>query len=86
VGPQQEARSKRQKAVADDIEAAVQSRRKGKAQTVPKSPEDEIEGAIRARRQSRTVGRVCPTCGTLFDPADRFCAKCGTALTMEATR
>ena len=85
VGPQ-EARSKRQKAVADDIEAAVQSRRKGKAQTVPKSPEDEIEGVIRARRQSRTGSRVCPTCGTLFDPADRFCAKCGTALTMEATR
>ncbi len=71
----------------DDIEAAVQARRKAK------SPEDDIEAAIRARRQSQTGaqpsavgGHVCPTCGLPVDLTDRFCGKCGTALTVEATR
>jgi ribosomal protein L32 len=93
VGPQG-ARSKRQKAVADDIEAAVQARRKTKSQAAGRvAEEDEIEAAIRARRQSRTGGRpsavggrVCPSCGTPFDPTDRFCAKCGMALTAEVAR
>jgi len=93
VGPQ-EAKSKRQKAVADDIEAAVQARRKGKPQVAGRmAEEDEIEAAIRARRQTKignqqsTISHpACPSCGTLFDPADRFCAKCGAALTAEVTR
>jgi ribosomal protein L32 len=93
VGPQ-EARSKRQKAVADDIESSVQARRKTKSRVAGRlAEEDEIEVAIRARRQTKDSTRqstashqVCPSCGTPFDPADRFCAKCGTALAMEATR
>jgi len=93
VGPQ-EARSKRQKAVADDIEAAVQARRKTKSQVAGRmAEEDGIEAAIRARRQTKishqqsTIShQACPSCGTLFDPADRFCGKCGAALTREATR
>jgi len=74
-------------AAVDDIEVAVQARRRAK------SPEDEIEAAIRARRQAQTGalpsavgGRVCPLCGLPVDPSDRFCGKCGTALTVEATR
>ena len=93
VGPQ-EARSKRQKAVADDIEATVQARRRTKPQAAGRmAEEDEIEAAIRARRQTKisdqqsTISHpACPSCGTLFDPADRFCGKCGAALTAEVTR
>jgi ribosomal protein S27AE len=93
MGPQ-EAKSKKQKAVADDIEAAIQARRKGKPQVAGRmAEEDEIEAAIRARRQTKisdqpsTISnQACPSCGTLFDPADRFCGKCGAALTAEVTR
>jgi ribosomal protein L32 len=90
----QEARSKGQKAVADDIEAAVQARRKGKSQAAGRmAEEDQIEAAIRARRQTKISTQqsaishqACPSCGAPFDPADRFCAKCGAALTAEVAR
>jgi len=76
----------RKSKVGDEIEAAVRVRRQAQARPAPAASEDDIEAAIRARRQPRTGGRVCPTCGTSFDPADRFCAKCGTALTAEVAR
>jgi len=87
-------RSRRQAIAIDEIEAAVSARRKGKSQVAGRmTGEDEIEVAIRARRQPQTDARPsavgghdCPSCGAPFDPADRFCAKCGAALTMEATR
>jgi hypothetical protein len=79
--------------VGNEIEAAVQARRQAKARPAQAASEDNIEAAIRAKRKSRigdqpsaVGGHVCPSCGTPCDPADRFCAKCGTALTMEATR
>ncbi len=82
----------------DEIERAVQARRQSKARATVQAPADEIEAAILARRQSRPkpeteiqpmeAGQVqtlaCPSCGSLADPADRFCAKCGTPLTVEA--
>jgi hypothetical protein len=89
----------RKSEVADDVEAAVQARRKAR------SSEDEIEVAVRARRQpsirdsltpQKTAGPAreipqseirnlnCPQCGRPIDPADRFCGKCGVALTVEA--
>jgi hypothetical protein len=94
---------RKQKASADEIEAAVQARRKVKAaQIVPE--EDSIEAAIRARRQSASphlqsatpgpalsrrdnasVSNQCPKCGRPVDLSDRFCAKCGASLTVEAT-
>lgn len=78
----------------DEIEAAVRARRSGPARTVrPSAAEDEIEAAVRARRQaaarnpqSESRGLVCPSCGRPIDPTDRFCARCGAALTVEATR
>jgi len=86
--------SSRPPVVADDVEAAVQARRKSKSPVAGRmAEEDEIEAAIRARRQTKISSQqstashqACPSCGAPFDPADRFCAKCGTALTMEATR
>ena len=90
----------RKSEVADDVEAAVQARRKAR------SSEDEIEVAVRARRQpsirdsltpQKTAGPAreipqseirnpnCPKCGRPVDPADRFCGKCGAALTVEAS-
>jgi hypothetical protein len=86
-------------AVADEIEAAVQARRKAKP--VPSAlKEDDIEAAVRARRQSARgapqsttlapavtsagVRTQCPECGRPIDPSDRFCARCGAALTVEA--
>jgi hypothetical protein len=86
---------------ADQIEAAVRARRRGKARGAQlRATEDEIEAAIRARRQaasrkpqsnirnpkSKVRNQACPSCGHPFDPTDRFCAKCGAALTVEATR
>ncbi len=87
-------RSRRQAAAIDEVEAAVQARRKIKSQVAGRmAEEDEIEAAIRARRQTKVSTQqstashqACPSCGAPFDPADRFCAKCGAALTMEATR
>jgi len=87
-------RSRRQAAAIDEIEAAVQARRKGKSQAAGRmAEEDEIEAAIRARRQTKISNQqstishqTCPSCSTPFDPADRFCAKCGAPLAMEATR
>ena len=92
--PETADRSRRQAAAIDEIEAAVQARRKIKSQVASRiAEEDEIEVAIRARRQTKignqqsTISnQTCPSCGTPFDPADRFCAKCGTALTAEVTR
>jgi len=78
------------KAIADDIEAAVQARRAGRAQ--PQPAEDEIEAAVHARRSSQAAKQKseaslkCPNCGLPVDPTDRFCARCGATLTAEATR
>ena len=88
--------------VADEIEAAVQARRKARA-VLSAPQEDDIEAAVRARRQrasgaprSTTLApavtsagvrnQQCPKCGRPIDLADRFCAKCGAELTVEATR
>ena len=87
-------RSPRQATAVDEIEAAVQARRKGKSHVAGRvAEEDEIEAAIRAHRQTKisdqqsTIShQTCPSCGTPFDPADRFCAKCGAALTAEVAR
>jgi hypothetical protein len=92
--PETADRSRRQAAAIDEIEAAVQARRKIKPQAASRiAEEDEIEVAIRARRQTKISNQqstisnqTCPSCGTPFDPADRFCAKCGAALTAEVTR
>jgi hypothetical protein len=84
------AERKPQKAIADDIEAAVQARRAGRAR--PQLAEDEIEAAVHARRhfqaakQGTETSLTCPSCGHPVDPTDRFCGKCGATLTSEATR
>ena len=76
------------KAGADDVEVAVQARRSDRAW--PQIVEDEIEAAVHARRRSQAVQQKseaslqCPSCGFPVDPTDRFCAKCGAALTTEA--
>ena len=76
------------KAGADDVEVAVQARRAGR--TWPQLVEDEIEAAVHARRRSQAARQKpeaslkCPSCGFPVDPTDRFCGKCGAALTMEA--
>ena len=77
--------------VSDEIEAAVLARRKTKPQAA--SAEDDIEAAVRARRQSANRNpqseirtHHCPKCGLPIDAVDRFCAKCGAPLTVEATR
>jgi len=85
---------RRQAAAIDEVEAAVQAKRKRKSQVAGRmAEEDDIEAAIRTRRQTKISNQqstasyqACPSCGAPFDPADRFCAKCGAALTMEATR
>jgi rubrerythrin len=100
-GPQTTGRRQRAGAT-DEIEAAVQARRRSKSHVVNGSAEeDEIEAAVRARRQAQTQNRhpqastegdsttrnqKCPSCGRPIDPTDKFCAKCGTALSVEATR
>ena len=72
---------------ADEIEAAVLARRKAKPVEVA-SAEDEIEATVRARRRLKSETRLptCLKCGHPIDAADRFCAKCGAPLTVEATR
>ena len=70
---------------ADEIEAAVLARRKAKPIQAA-SAEDEIEAAVRARRQSANPSLHCPQCGRPVDSVDRFCAKCGAPLTVEAIR
>jgi hypothetical protein len=85
------------KAAAEgEIEIAVQARRKAAPQVVREvrtTPEDDIEVAVRARRQaashapkSEIENPKCPKCGRPIDASDRFCAKCGASLTVEATR
>jgi hypothetical protein len=87
--------ARRQKAVAmDEIEAAVQARRKARSQVASHAAEDDdIEAAVRARRrsarrnpQSEIQAMQCPACGKPVDSIDKFCAKCGAALNAEATR
>ena len=75
---------RRSQMAGDQAEAAIQARRKIKAQA--QSPEDEIEAAIRVRRQVATQNPKCPNCGRPVDLTDRFCGKCGAALTGETTR
>jgi ribosomal protein L32 len=92
--PEAADRFPRQATAVDEIEAAVQARRQSKSQVADRvTEEDEIEAAIRARRQAKissqqsiVSNQTCPSCGAPFDPADRFCAKCGTALTAEVAR
>ncbi len=88
----------RRSEVGDEIEAAVQARRRARTQARPL--EDDIEAAIRSRRQSKighqpsairhppsAIGHLqCPSCGRPVDPTDRFCARCGAALAVEASR
>ena len=68
----------------DEIEAAIAQRRTRPA--VP--PPDEIEAAIGQRRQVRAAAASpsCPNCSAAVQPADRFCPKCGTALTATPRR
>lgn len=86
---QPDAGRKPQEAMADDIEAAVQARRAGRAW--PQLVDDEIEAAVHARRRPQAAKQKpeaslkCPRCSYLVDPTDRFCGKCGAALTTEAT-
>ena len=77
----------------DEIEAAVQARRKAKSQVAGRKEEDDIEAAVRARRQSQVQNQKseiqnlkCPSCGKPIDSTDKFCAKCGAALSVEAAR
>lgn len=81
----------RRSEVGDEIEAAVQARRR--ARTQARSLDVDIEAAIRSRRKSEisrqpsAIGNLqCPSCGRPVDPTDRFCARCGVALTVEASR
>ena len=87
--------ARRQKAATmDEIEAAVQARRRATSQAIGRAAEDDdIEAAIRARRQSarrnpqsEIQAMQCPVCGKPVDSIDKFCAKCGAALNVEATR
>ena len=79
---------KPRKAIADDIEAAVRARRADRAG--PQLVEDEIEAAVHARRRTLAANQKseaslkCRNCGFPVDPTDRFCGKCGAALTTEA--
>jgi ribosomal protein S27AE len=73
---------RRSQMASDQAEVAIQARRKIEAQSL----EDEIEAAVRARRQSTIQNPECPNCGRPVDLTDRFCGKCGAALTGEATR
>jgi hypothetical protein len=79
----------------DEIEAAVGARRKVKSQVAGRKEEDDIEAAVRARHQSQAQVRnqkseirnlKCPSCGRPIDSTDKFCAKCGAALSVEAAR
>jgi hypothetical protein len=76
---------------AEEIEAAVRAKRGTRMQ--PHPVEDDIEAAIRSRRKSAVRHQPsainilkCPSCDRPVDPTDRFCAKCGAALTVEAAR
>ena len=78
---------------ADEIEAAVQARRRVKSPSSRLVQEDVIKVAVRAPRQSNTGGQlsavgglVCPSCGKPIDATDKFCARCGAALNREAAR
>jgi hypothetical protein len=89
VGSQKPEAGGRKAEAEDEIEAAVRARRRAR---LP-SQGDEIEAAIRARRkspipnvQSPPDNLNCPKCGRPIDSSDRFCAKCGASLTVEATR
>ena len=89
-------------AVADEIEAAVQARREARTRRpAPKEDDIEAAVRARRQSasgapQSATLARAvtsagvrdpqCPKCGRPIDPSDRFCAKCGAALTVEAAR
>ena len=44
--------------------------------------DDEIEALIAARRRQRSdkSAGFCPQCGNVVTQSDRFCSKCGTAL------
>jgi len=76
----------------DEIEAAVQARRKGKPQASRTAEKDDIEAAVRARRNmprpnpQSPISLKCPSCGRAIDSTDKFCARCGAALSVEATR
>lgn len=54
--------------------------------TQPESAEDQLEAAVRAARAHRAerqpAAGFCPQCGTPRQATDRFCAKCGAALTV----
>ena len=90
-----EAPDRRQKAGAmDEIEVAVQARRRARSHVSSRAAEDDdIEAAVRARRQSarrnpkaEIQALQCPACGNPIDSIDKFCARCGAALNVEATR
>jgi hypothetical protein len=76
----------------DEIEAAVQARRRGRPQVSRTAEEDDIEAAVRARRNmprpnlQSPISLKCPSCGRAIDSTDKFCARCGAALSVEATR
>jgi hypothetical protein len=76
------ARRKPQPASADDgIEAAIRARR----QAAGRNPKSETP-APSPGRTGASVRNQCPQCARPIDPSDRFCAKCGAPLAVEATR
>jgi len=74
------------KASDDEIEAAVRARRQASIRD-PKS--ETLAPALSPKGTSASAGvrnQKCPNCGRPVDLTDRFCGKCGAALTVEASR
>jgi len=57
----------------------------GKKEPVPKGPslkdiEEEIEREVKLLRKKQKKIFFCPKCGSIYNPADRFCGNCGIKL------
>ncbi|NTV80379.1 MAG: zinc-ribbon domain-containing protein [Candidatus Aminicenantes bacterium] len=74
-------RAKPQAASTNDIEAAIRARR----QAAGRNPKSETP-APSPVGIGASVRNQCPQCARSIDPSDRFCAKCGAPLAVEATR
>ncbi len=72
--------------VDDEIEAAIRARRAASPAPALRGRAKSGQPGGNAAEAQSSAQRKCPSCGHPADPADRFCAKCGTQLTVEAIR
>jgi hypothetical protein len=70
----------------DEIEVAVWARRQ--SQTHIRNPQPSTSPRERTANEgdSEIENLECPACGRPIDSTDKFCARCGAALNVEATR